>query len=244
MNQSQAASPAQPLRILIVDDHPLVRRGICEVIDEEEDMRVVAEAADGEQAVECARHLRPHGLDLVLMDIDMPRLDGISAAKRILAENPGLPVVMLTVSTLDRDLFEATRAGAIGYLSKSLTPTAMVRALRDFHREGALPMSPAMATRVLLHLQQTASAPPSEAPPEVPPQAPPHHAREEWTRSVLTPREREVLELIAQGARDKDIADRLVLSESTVRKHVQNILRRLDVRNRTEAITRFRDSTL
>ena len=230
-------SGARPLRILIVDDHPLIRRGIREVIDEEEDMRVVAEAADGEEAIQRVRELRPHGLDLVLMDVDMPCLDGIAATRRILAEDPGLPVIMLTVSTLDRDLFEATRAGAIGFLSKSLSPTAMVRALRDFHREGALPMSPTMAARVLAHFQQTAIVSQPEAPS-------PAQASDERAESVLTPREREILEMIAQGARDKDIADRLVLAETTVKKHVQNILRKLDARNRTEAVARLRDDAL
>ncbi len=231
---SQAQGGDRPLRILIVDDHPLVRRGIREVIDEEDDMRVVAEAADGEEAIRRVRELRPHGLDLVLMDIDMPGLDGIAATERIRAADPALPVIILTMSTLDRDLFEATRAGAVGFLSKTLSPTAMVRALRDFHREGALPMSPTMAARVLAHFQQRAIT--SQ------PEPPPSPAGDERTEGPLTAREREILALIAQGARDKDIADRLVLAESTVKKHVQNILRKLDARNRTEAVARFRDS--
>ena len=216
-----------------MDDHPLVRRGIREVIDDEDDMRVVAEASDGEEAIRRVRELRPHGLDLVLMDIDMPGLDGISATERIREADPALPVVILTMSTLDRDLFEATRAGAIGFLSKTLSPTAVVRALRDFHREGALPMSPTMAARVLAHFQQRTIA--SQ------PEASPGPAGDDRAEGPLTAREREILELIAQGARDKDIADRLVLAESTVKKHVQNILRKLDARNRTEAVARFRD---
>ena len=223
----------QPLRILIADDHALFRRGLREVLDEEEDMQVVADVADGEEALRRARELRPDGLDLVLMDVDMPGLDGISAAKRILAEDPGLPVVVLTASTLDRDLLDAVRAGAIGFLSKGLSPAAMLRALRDFRDEGALPMSRTVAAKVLAHFQQTVAASEQAAPAEP--------AVEDWSESPLTPREREVLELIASGARDREIADHLVLTESTVKKHVQNILRKLGARNRTDAVIRLRN---
>src|SRR5207245_7276978 len=108
-------------------------------------MEVVGEAADGEQAVQLARRLRPHRLDLVLMDIEMPKLNGIGAMQQIVASDPELPVVMLTVSTQEHDLFGAMRAGAAGFLSKSLSPTALIRALRDFHRYGSLPMSRIMA---------------------------------------------------------------------------------------------------
>ena len=113
------------LRILIADDHTLFRRGLRDVIDEAEDMEVVAEAADGEQAVRLASQLRPGGLDLVLMDIEMPKLDGITATQRIVAVDPGLPVVMLAVSDEELHLLAAVRAGAVGLLSKSLTPAAL-----------------------------------------------------------------------------------------------------------------------
>ena len=226
----------RPLRILIADDHPFFRRGLREVLEEEADMRVVAEAADGEEAVRRACELRPHGLDLVLMDIDMPRLDGISATKQILVADPGLPIVMLTVSALDRDLTETARAGAVGFLSKGLSARAMVRALRDFYREGALPMSPVMASKLLAHLRESID--------ELSAARTADSRVDELTGSVLTPREREVLELIASGARDREIAERLVLTESTVKKHVQNILRKLDARNRTEAAARLRSGTL
>jgi DNA-binding NarL/FixJ family response regulator len=223
----------QPLRILIADDHTFFRRGVREVIEEEDDMEVVGEATDGEEAIQRIRELRPDGLDLVLMDVDMPCLDGIAATKRILAEDPGLPVVMLTVSTLDRDLFAAARSGAVGFLSKGLSPTALVRALRDFCREGALPMSPTMAAKVLAHFQQaTASAAPNAAAMD--------EAVQEQVESPLTAREREVVQLIAQGARDRDIAERLILTEHTVKKHVKSILRKLGARNRAEAAARLR----
>src|SRR5438093_12436480 len=147
----------RPLRVLLVDDHELLRRGVRQVIDDEKDMRVVAEAADGEEALERVRQLRPDRLDLVLMDVEMPRLDGIAATERIAAEDPGLPVVMLTVSSSDDALYEAARVGAVGFLSKSLAPAALVRTLRDFHREGALPMSRTMAARLIAHLRAVAA---------------------------------------------------------------------------------------
>lgn len=215
------------MRILIADDHAFFRRGLREVIDEEPDMQVVAEAADGEQAIRRSRELRPDQLDLVIMDIDMPGIDGINATERITADDPFLPVVMLTVSTLDRDLFDAVRVGAIGFLSKSLAPDALVRALRNFHRDQALPMSPVMATKVLSYLQKGMSKGQSAQTPQV----------------TLTPRESEVLDHIRRGARDHEIAASLVVTESTVKKHVQNILRKLHARNRVEAVARTRGTS-
>lgn len=221
-------SVGRSLRILVADDHPAFRRGVRDVIDDEVDMEVATEAADGVEAIERARALRPGGLDLVLMDIDMPEMDGIAATRRLMMEDPDLPVIMLTVSTFERDLVEAVRAGAIGYLSKSLSPDAMVRSLRDFHREGALPMSRAMAGTIIQHFRQSAT-------PSV----------EEFTTAAekgdlaLTQREREVIALIAGGARDREIADQLTVSESTVKKHVQRVLRKLHSRNRVEAAARY-----
>ena len=220
----------RPLLVLLVDDHELFRRGVRQVIDDEKDMRVVAEAADGAEALERIRELRPDRLDVVLMDIEMPRLGGIAVTQRIRAEDPDLPVVMLTVSNADDDLFEAARVGSVGFLSKGLSPTALVRALRDFHRDGALPMSRTMAARLLAHLQKVAvSGPPAGGPDGA-----------EHPESVLTPREREVLALIAQGCRDREIAQRLVLTHKTVKTHAQNILRKLEVHNRAAAVARVR----
>jgi two-component system NarL family response regulator len=227
------AVPLRTLRVLIADDHAFFRRGLREVLDDERDMAVVAEAADGAEAVRQARALRPGGLDLVLMDIDMPSMDGITATARLVAEDPELPVVMLTVSTLDRDLFEAVRVGAVGFLSKSLSPEALVRALRRFRQDEALPMSRSMATKVLAYFQQaarTAPSAPTGAAGAVQPLA---------AEVTLTPREREVLEQIARGARDREVAAALIVTESTVKKHVQNILRKLHARNRAEAVARL-----
>jgi DNA-binding NarL/FixJ family response regulator len=221
---------AQPLRILLADDHAVFRRGLREVIEEAEDMQVVAEAADGDEAVRCARALRPEGLDLVLIDITMPGLNGIAATQQLLAEDPALLVIMLTASGEESDLVAAARAGAVGFLSKALTPTAMLRALRDFRCEGALPMSRTMAAKLLRHYQQTpvarATAPPAD--------------EEALAMSGLSARERDVLLLLARGASDREIADQLVVSEHTVKKHVQHILQKLDARNRVQAVARLR----
>src|ERR1051326_2587460 len=127
--------PGDRLQVLIADDYAPYRHAIADVINAEPDMQVVAEASDGEQAVWLAQYLWPARLDLVLIDIEMPRLDGISAAARINQAIPNLPIVMLTVSVLDDNLFTAIRAGAIGYLSKDLAPAALIRALRDYTSE-------------------------------------------------------------------------------------------------------------
>ena len=215
------------LRILVADDHALVRRGLCDVLAEAGDLEVVAEAGDGAEAIQLARALRPHGLDLVLMDIDMPGMDGIDTARRLTAEHPDLPVVMLTVSALDRDILAAVEAGAVGFLSKSIAPDALVRALRDFHRDGALPMSRTMAALVLGHLRAAARR-----------ELPACGAADVLSRPKLTPREREVLELMSRGARDREIGDRLGLSQFTIKKHVKSLLHKLGVRNRVEAAAR------
>lgn len=216
--------PRHPLRILLVDDHAEFRAGIRQLLGCEPDIELVGEAADGSQAIQLARALRPAQLDLVLMDIDLPGLDGIEATQRIADTDPDLPIVMLTISTLDRDLFDAIRVGAIGFLSKGLSPEALVRALRAFHRDESLPMSRATATKVLAYFQ---GRDPNTSP----------GANIEGT---LTSREREVLELVARGSRDREIAQTLVVSEGTVKKHVQNILRKLHARNRAEAVAHLK----
>ena len=220
---------SDPLRLLLVDDHAFFRRGLREVLEEEPDLRVVAEASDGEAGVGRARALWPGGLDLVLMDIEMPLLDGIGATKRILREMPGLPVIMLTAVVDDDALLGAVRAGAVGFLSKGVSPAGIVRALRDFRHDGALPMSRAMAAKALALLR--AASPGPTAPEDTSPTPP---------ESALTPREREILAQLATGQRDREIADRLSLAETTVKTHVQRILRKLGARNRAEAVAKAR----
>jgi DNA-binding NarL/FixJ family response regulator len=250
---SRSPVDADRLHILIVDDHALFRGGLRQLIEQEDDMRVVGEASNGEEAItfireragreraggewagrERAGRETPASLDLVLMDIDLPGMDGIGATRRIRAEFPDLPVIMLTVSTLDRDLIEAVEAGAVGFLTKSLSASALIRALRDFRAEGALPMDPTMAARVVAHFQRRIAAPGSQP-------APAADTRE-WLEERLTPREQQVLAQLTSGARDREIADRLVIAERTVKNHVQSILRKLGARNRTEAVARFHNS--
>jgi DNA-binding NarL/FixJ family response regulator len=217
----------QPLRILIADGDAFFRRGIREILNEEQGLHVVGEAIDGEQAIALARQLRPSGLDLVLMDVDVPRLNGFAASERLTAADPGLAVVLLAAAELEPQFIEAVRVGALGYLRKNLEPDALLRALHGFQRGESLPISRAMAQKALAHLRELAlqSRPAEQALPS------------------LTPREKEVSELIAHGARDREIAAQLVLSESTAKKHVQNILRKLHARNRAEAVARLQASS-
>ena len=225
---SETTVSEHPLQVLLVDDHDAYRHAIAEAINAEDDMCVVAEAADGEQAVWLAQYLWPSRLDLVLMDIEMPRLDGIAATARIVASHPELPIIMLTVSDLDEHLFNAIRFGAVGYLRKTVSPEALVRCLRDFHRDNALPMSRVMARKVLAYFQERRAHVPHEPALDV-------------SLTPLSPREHEVLELVARGARDRDIAEQLIIAERTVKKHVESILRKLHARNRAEAAARLRE---
>jgi DNA-binding NarL/FixJ family response regulator len=214
-----------PLRILIADPDPFFRRGTREILNEQDGLRVVAEAADGEQAVLRTQELRPDGLDLVLLELDLPRLDGIAATERLSAADGALPIVILTGSADEGHAQAAFRAGAVGFLTKSLPPDGLVHALLAFSRGASLPILPSLAEPFFRRLRAPGGAEASDA-----------------RLPSLTAREREVFELIAAGARDRDIAQRLVVSESTIKKHVQNILRKLHARNRAQAIARLRNA--
>jgi two-component system NarL family response regulator len=213
-----------PLRILIVDDDAFFRRGIREILNEAEGIQVVGEALDGEQSLQLAHELSSRGLDLVLMDTELPRLDGFAACARVVEECPGLPVVMLAATEAESELFAALRAGAVGYLTKSLAPDALVRVLHAFHRGESVPLSRTAALRVLAGFRERQATRAERA--QVPP--------------GLTKREQEVFRLIARGSHDREIAQHLVVSESTFKKHVQNILRKLHARNRAQAIALLR----
>jgi DNA-binding NarL/FixJ family response regulator len=217
----------QPLRILIADGEAFFRRGIREIINEEAGLQVVGEAIDGEKAVTLVRQLWSSGLDVVLMAVDVPRLNGFAAAEILTAEYPDLAVVLLTVAELEAQFINAVRAGAVGYLRRNLEPEALLRALHGFRRGESLPISRVMAQLALNHLRSRVL----------------HAQPTEQALPSLTPREREVSDLIARGARDREIATQLVLSESTAKKHVQNILRKLQARNRAEAVARLQASS-
>jgi DNA-binding NarL/FixJ family response regulator len=221
-HRTHVSATAQPLRILIADRDPFFRRGIREILNEADDLNVVGDALDGESAIHLARELRPRGLDVVLLDVEIARTNGFATAER-LAQDPALAVIILTVTEVEPDLLESIRVGATGYLRKTLTPAALVRALQGFHRGESLPMSRAMARTLFSRLRAAAVQPPSTEPP----------------LPYLTTREKEVCELIARGARDREIATQLMVSESTVKKHVQHILRKLHARNRAEAVARL-----
>jgi DNA-binding NarL/FixJ family response regulator len=216
------------LSILVADDHLSFRRELVRILRRQPEFEVAGEASNGAEAVKRARELRPHGLNLLLMDIDMPVLDGIAATAEINSTDPELPVVMLTVSLLDTDVVGALRAGARGFLSKDLTPSALVRTLRDFQCNGSLPMSRQMAARMLGYFREQE-------------RLAQRSGRAAWCHAAtLTQRELEVLALVARGARDREIATALQVSETTIKTHVQHVLRKLHARNRTEAVAQFR----
>lgn len=203
------------LRILLVDDHVLFRKGIASLISVRQDMTVVGEAGDGIEAVRIARQTKP---DIILMDVNMPRQNGIETVKIIKRDMPEVNVVMLTVSDDDNDLFEAVKNGAKGYLLKNLEPPELYKMLDGIQR-GESPISGVMATKILQEFRQ-----------------PSHQTEEEsGPAGELTPREVEVLEQIVTGATNKEIAETLHITENTVKIHLRNILEKLHVQNRIQA---------
>jgi len=219
-------SSISKLRILIADDHEGYRRELRYAFARDPDIQIVDEVSNGAEAIRRVQVLRPHKLDLVLMDIDMPVMNGIEATVDIVASDPSLAVIILTVSTLDEDLFAGISSGAVGFLNKNLSPGKLMRTLHDFRSNGSLPMSRIAAGKAFSYLQHHQAKP---AP--VPPRA---------SRRGLSWREREILTRIAGGAHDREIAAALVVAESTIKTHVRHILRKLGARNRAEAVARLR----
>ncbi len=204
----------EPLRILLVDDHVLFRKGVAAMLASRPDLQIAGEAGDGLEALEQACQLMP---DVILMDINMPRLGGLEAVKRIKAEMPHVHIIMLTVSDMDQDLFAAIKNGAEGYLLKNLEPEQLFETLEGI-RHGASPMSIELATKILNEFRN----PKSQSQPAAP-------------VSELTRRESEVLELIVQGATNREIAAKLSIAEDTVKIHLRNILEKLHLQNRIQA---------
>lgn len=206
---------SDPLRVLLVDDHVLFRKGVDAVLTTRPEIEVVGEAGDGLQAIELARETMP---DVILMDISMPNCDGLEATRRIKSEMPHIKIVMLTVSDDDKDLFQAIKYGAQGYLVKDLKAHLLFDVLDALARGDTL-LSSAMATKILQEFQEPVQSPAEMAEPV----------------DALTAREIEVLQLIVEGRSNKEIAEALVISESTVKNHLRNILEKLHLRNRIQA---------
>ena len=210
------------IRILIADDHPVFRYGLRALLQAEPATEVVGEAMTGNEAIALATSLQP---DVILMDLNMPGINGIEATRRILATNPRINILVLTLLDDDDSVFAAMRAGARGYLLKGAEGEETVRAIHAVSSGEAI-FSPSIARR----LMQYFGAPRPTAPPQAFPD--------------LTEREREILTLIAQGYTNMAIAEQLVLSPKTVRNHVSNIFSKLQVADRAEAIIRARDAGL
>ena len=202
-----------PIRVLVVDDHPLFRRGLVAGLAGEKDIRVVGEAADGLEAAQKAESLLP---DVVVMDLEMPRCGGIEATALIREKAPNAHVVILTVSEQNADLMAAVKAGAKGYILKRSDPQEVVQAIVHV-AEGDAIITPSMAAKLLREF------------------APDRTARPSSGEDTLTDREREVLEHLVKGSSNKEIAESLMIAENTVKSHLRSILEKLQVRSRGEA---------
>ena len=201
-----------PIRVLLTDDHAIVRKGVRALLTTEQDIQVVGEACSGAEALAQAEALHP---DVILMDLVMPELDGIETTRQITSKLPGIHILVLTSFAADEKVFPAIKAGALGYLLKDSSPEELVEAIRRVHR-GEPSLEPTIARKVLMEL----SHPPKQQP---------------LTADPLTEREFDVLRLLAKGCSNKEIALKLSVSDLTVRTHVSNILGKLHLASRTQA---------
>ncbi len=203
--------PRDIIRVLVVDDHPIFRRGLCAEINLDPGMQVVGEARDGAEAIEMARALE---LDVILMDAVMPAKNGIDATAEIIRTNPAAHILILTSFSEDERMLAAVRAGAMGYILKDQHPEELLQAIRDTYN-GKPYLNPIVARRLLRDLPDP-GGPAADA--------------------VLTRREMEVLRLVAQGLSNKEMAGKLSLQEATIRSHVGNILGKLNLTNRSQLV--------
>jgi DNA-binding NarL/FixJ family response regulator len=212
------------VRVILADDQALLRAGFRKLLEPEPDIEIVGEASDGAEAVELARRLRA---DVVLMDIRMPRVDGIEATRRLAEAAPGARVLVLTTYDLDEFVYDALRAGASGFLLKDSEPDTLIEGIRVVCRGDAL-LSPSVTRRLVQEFARR-PAPAAGTPPQL---------------AELTPKELDVLRLVARGRSNAEIADQLVLGEATIKTHVSHILAKLGLRDRVQAVVLAYDSGL
>lgn len=203
----------ESIRVLIVDDHPIVRQGLATVLDQQEDLIVVGQAVDGVDAVAQAQELLS---DIILMDLQMPQMDGVEAIRRIIGERTGSRIIILTTYATDEYIFSGIEAGAQGYLLKDSPPDEVVTAIRTVHQGDSM-IQPRVASRLLDRLGQLSHAHPPE--------------------TLLSVREIEVLQVMATGAANKEIANQLQIGQSTVKTHIVRIFNKLGVNGRLEAVS-------
>ena len=202
------------MKILLVDDQILFRKGLRSLLEAEEDIEIVSEASNGQEALDKVKAYRP---DVVLMDVNMPGCDGIQGTRLIKADHPDVKVVILTISDEDDDLFEAIKAGAEGYLLKNLRPEELMQMLRSVMANEA-PVSPAIASKLLGEFRRQ-----------------PRTEHGQPSGPELTAREREVLQLVAEGMSNAEIGLKLCVVEGTVKNHLHNLLEKLHLQNRVQA---------
>jgi DNA-binding NarL/FixJ family response regulator len=213
-------SEIKKITVLIVDDHAVVRQGLRTYIELQDDMLVVGEGANGGEAIAQAKQHQP---DVVLLDLVMPQMDGVEATKGILEHSPDSRVLILTSFGEDDKVFPAIRAGAQGYLLKDIHPEALLKAIREAYR-GEVQLHPEIAKKLMAALSTSPAAPSGGSPPKT-----------QGAPSDLTERELEVLRNIAAGMNNREIAEKMVISEKTVKTHVSNILSKLALEDRTQA---------
>lgn len=208
------------IRVVLVDDERLIRDGLRKILSVEPDITVVGEASNGVEAIQVVQAERPH---VVVMDVKMPLLDGVATTRRLHAQHPESRILMLTTFDTDKYVFEGLRAGATGYLLKDAPAEHIVAGIRATTR-GESPLQPSVAARVVAEFVR----------------CPPSTAQVTEPSQPLSPRECEILHLVAGGFSNRDIADRLIITEQTVKRHMSNILAKLDVNDRTRAVENAR----